>query len=185
MYCAGCTCDFNNKFLSSAPFPVTYKASPTVSISFSTVCSQNQGFGFGAKEPELPGVHSFIPLGPCSSLNGDKDVEMTDGTLCLRPSPDLSIPCLSPSPSLQPPVRCKHHSGCSSGVPLSRRDRSSKDQKDRSARKRARKRKQHGGDMWWLSVIHQSILQGLCKPEPTVSSCPISTFDSSGNRLYW
>ena len=172
------------KFSASAPhFPVAYKALPTVSILFSTVCSQNQGFGFGAKEPELPDVHSFV-LFLCSPLNGDEDFEMTDGTLCLHPSPDLSIPCLSPSPSLQPPVRRKRRSGCSSGVPLSRRDRSSKDPKDGSVRKRARKSKQHGGDMWWLGVIHRSIFQGLCKPKPTVSLCPISTFDSSGNRQY-
>ena len=39
--------------------------------------------------------------------------------------------------------------------------------------------------MWWLSVIHQSILQGLCEPKPTVSSCLISAFNSSGNRQYW
>ncbi|KIM54886.1 hypothetical protein SCLCIDRAFT_1221591 [Scleroderma citrinum Foug A] len=172
------------KFSASPPrFPVAYKAPPTVSISFSAACSQNRGFGFEAGESELPDVRNFVPF-PCSPLDGNEDVEMTDGTFSLRPSPDLSIPCLSPSLFSLPPVRRKRRSACSSGVPSSRKDRSSKDPKDGSARKRARKSKRHGGDMWWLGVIHRSILQGLCEPEPTVSSCPISAFDGSGNRQY-
>ena len=166
------------KFSASPPrFPVAYKAPPTVSISFSAACSQNRGF---AEEFELPDVRNVVPF-PCSPLDGDEDIEMTDGTLCPRPSP---VPCLSPSLSSQPPVRRKRRSACSSTVPSSRRDKSSKDPKDGSVRKRARKSKRHGVDMRWLSMIHRSILQGLCEPEPTVPSCSTSTFDGSGNKQH-
>ena len=160
------------KFSASPPrFPVAYKALPTVSISFSAACSQNRGFGFEATELELPDVCNVVPF-PCSPSDDDEDVEMSDGTLCARP------------PSSQPPARRKRRSACSysSSLGPSRRDKSSKDPKDGSARKRPRKSKRHGADTWWLGVIHRSILQGLCEPEPDVATWLTNACDD--NRHY-
>ncbi|KAL4065114.1 hypothetical protein V8B97DRAFT_1559430 [Scleroderma yunnanense] len=165
-------------------FPVAYKAPPTVSISFSAACSQSRGIGFEAKELELPDVCNVVPF-PCSPLDGNEDVEMIDETRCPRASNGLHLcsPHLTPSSPL-PSLRRKRRSACStpsSAVPPSRRDKSSNDPKDGSVRKRARKNRRHGVEMWWLGVIHRSILQGLGESEPTASSCPTSMSECNEN----
>ena len=132
-------------------FPMAHKAPPTVSISFSAASSQNTSGkrSYGSRtqcmEPDLPDVKSVVPF-PSSPLDGDMDVEMLDGT-CV-PCPDGHLP----TPSHAPRKRRSAHSSifssqCSIG----------KDAKQ----KRPRKSKRQVTELWWLGVIHRSILRGI------------------------
>ena len=116
------------------PFPSLTKPSQL----FSAACSQARGFGFEAEECELPDEDATstrtVPVIAIVCRRGCRDDRFG---ICPRPSPYLSIPCLSPSPSSHPSVRCKCHSAC---VPSSRWDKSNKDPKDGSVRKRAQKK---------------------------------------------
>lgn len=139
--------------LSSAPppFPVTSKAPPTVSISLSAAGSQSvpgerlcssQVLGL---EPDLPDVRSVVPF-PSTSLDGDMDVDMFDGT---------RVPCSDgrfPPARLAPRKRHSAHSSISS-LPGS----IAKDMKQ----KRPRKSKRQVAELWWLGVVHRSILRGI------------------------
>ncbi|KIJ63404.1 hypothetical protein HYDPIDRAFT_41233 [Hydnomerulius pinastri MD-312] len=144
-----------------SPFPVAYKAPPTVSVSLSAACSQNIERALGARtldlEPDLPDVKSVVPF-PCSLLHGDEDVEMLDGT-CLSPSSGSSF-----SVPQVPPLPRKRRSACSS-ISSSQNTPSRKDPKDGShggtIRKRARKSRRQVADLWWLGVVHRSITCGL------------------------
>ncbi|KAG6328652.1 hypothetical protein ID866_10437 [Astraeus odoratus] len=171
----------------SPRFPLAHKAPPTVSISLSAACS---GIGFDANEPELPDVRNVVPF-PCSPSDGDRDVEMLDGTPPLPPHSVQvpSIPCTERPTAAAPSLRRKRRSACSitssSTATSSTKDRSGKDPKDGAVRKKARKSRQHLADMWWLGVMHRSILQGLCEPAPVPSSCPAGagTCENHGEHL--
>ncbi|KAI6142292.1 hypothetical protein EDD17DRAFT_254929 [Pisolithus thermaeus] len=168
--------------LSGSPprFPVAHKAPPTVSISFSSACSRRREKGLDAQDPELPDVRNVVPF-PCSPLDSNGDVEMLDGTyppskLSTR---GLSLPPLGPPP----PLRRKRRSAYSVSAPTSpsnRTDGSSKDSRDGSVRKRARKTKRQAADMIWLGVMHRSISLGLCESEST-SPCHVDTCACNGN----
>ncbi|KAF8548740.1 hypothetical protein OG21DRAFT_1606797, partial [Imleria badia] len=134
-----------------SPFPVTYKAPPTVSISLSAACSQSIpkerfcGSGVQALEPDLPDVRSVVPF-PSTPLDGDMDVEMLDGT-CV-PCPDGHVPSASQAPR-------KRRSAYSS-VSYSQGSLG-KDTKP----KRPRKSKRQVAELCWLGVVHRSILRSI------------------------
>ncbi|KAI6037818.1 hypothetical protein EDC04DRAFT_2090507 [Pisolithus marmoratus] len=161
------------------PFPVTHKAPPTVSVSFSSACSQHRESGLDSQDLELLDVRNVVPF-PSSPLDSNGDVEMSDATC---PSSNLSTPGLS-SPPLGPPLRRKRRSAYSTPTPIStsnRKDRSDKDPRDGSVRKRARKTKRQATDIFWLTVMHRSISLGLCEPDSTppchVNTCPCNSND--------
>ena len=131
-----------------SPFPVTYKAPPTVSISLSAACSQSipgerlRGARALCSEPDLPDVTSVVPF-PTTPLDGDMDVIMLDGTF---------VPC---SDSQLPKTPRKRHSAQSSVS--SSPGSVGKDVKQ----KRQRKSKRQVAELWWLGVVHRSILRGI------------------------
>ena len=135
----------------SSPFLVTYKAPPTVSISLSAACSQSIpgelfcGAGLQGLEPDLPDVRNVVPF-PGTPLDGDMDVEMLDGT-CI-PCPDGPLPSAGQTPRKR---RSAHSSVSSSQGSLG------KDAKT----KRPRKSKRQVAELWWLGVVHRSILRGI------------------------
>jgi hypothetical protein len=139
--------------LSSAPspFPVTCKAPPTVSISLSAACSQSIpgelfcGSGVQSSEPDLPDVRNVVPF-PSAPLDGDMDVEMLDGT-CI-PCPDGHLPSAGQAPR----KRRSAHSSVSSSQGSLRKD---------AKQKRPRKSKRQVAELWWLGVVHRSILRGI------------------------
>ncbi|KAL4066135.1 hypothetical protein J3A83DRAFT_4375420 [Scleroderma citrinum] len=172
------------KFVAPPPrFPFTFKAPPTVSISFSAACSQSRIPGFETRQPELSNVQNVVQF-LCSPLNGDADIEMLDGTRYPSASiPDLSPSCVAPSPTFPTPLRRKRSSASSVSsltLPSSMGDKSTEDPKDGSTRKRARKSKRHSADMWWLGMIHRSISKGLCDTES--ASFPGSGCDSNSEH---
>lgn len=134
-----------------SPFPVTYKAPPTVSISLSAACSQSIpkerfcGSGVQGLEPDLPDVRSVVPF-PSTPLDGDMDVEMLDGT-CVT-CRDGHVPSASQAPRKR---RSAHSSVSYSQGSLG------KDTKQ----KRPRKSKRQVAELWWLGVVHRSILRGI------------------------
>ncbi|KAF9228932.1 hypothetical protein BS17DRAFT_877442 [Gyrodon lividus] len=152
--------------LPCTPFPGAYKAPPTVSVSLSAACSQNRHQVLGARvqglELELPDVKSVVPF-PCTSLDGDGDVEMLDGA-CL-PFPAGCSPFVAQAPPVPTaaPLPRKRRSAYSSIS--SQSNHGNKDPKDVShaetTRKRAKKSRRQIADLWWLGVVHRSIVCGI------------------------
>ncbi|KAN0073862.1 hypothetical protein V8E55_012116 [Tylopilus felleus] len=140
-------------YLSStpSPFTVTSKAPPTVSISLSAACSQSIpgerscGSGVQGLEPDLSDVRSVVPF-PSTSLDGDMDVEMLDGT-CV-PCPDRHLPSAGQAPR----KRRSAHSSISSSPGCFGKD---------ANQKRPRKSKRQVAELWWLGVVHRSILRSI------------------------
>ncbi|KAI9570698.1 hypothetical protein HD554DRAFT_307453 [Boletus coccyginus] len=131
-----------------SPFPVTYKAPPTVSISLSAACSSGVkrdwfcGSGTHGLEPDLLDVTSVVPF-PSTPLDGCMDVEMFDGTCVPGPnSHSLSAPRKR---------RSAHSSVSSSQGSLGKG----------AKQKRPRKSKRQVAELWWLGVVHQSILRSI------------------------
>lgn len=163
------SCHSRHHHLSSASslFPVAHKAPPTVSISLSAACSQTiSGERFcGSKvkgsELDLPDVRSVVPF-PITPLDGDMDVEMIDGT-CV-PCPNRHLPSAGQAPRKR---RSAHSSASSSPGSLG---------KDAS-QKRPRKSKRQVAELWWLGVVHRSILRGIEARQP------IGELDASDRSL--
>ena len=101
-----------------------------------------------------------------------------DGTCCSRTSNmNLSIPYPAPSFSTPRPLHKRRSAGSVSpfAVPSGGQD------KWKSVRKKPRKSMQHAEDMWWLCVIHWSVLHALGRSEPTASPCHASASACDGN----
>ncbi|KAF8437681.1 hypothetical protein L210DRAFT_3761890 [Boletus edulis BED1] len=154
-----------------SPFPVTCKAPPTVSISLSAVCSQSiPGELIGGPEarglePDLPDVRSVVPF-PSSPLDDDMDVEMFDGT-CV-PRSDGALQSVGHAPRKR---RSAHSSVSSLPGGLG------KDAKQ----KRPRKSKRQVTELWWLGVVHRSILRSI-EARQSAGELDSSTKSLSGLR---
>ena len=159
------------------PRPIFSKAPPTILMS-SAARSQDQGLDLKVREPEHPYLQGVVPF-PYSLLDSDGDIEMLDGTYYPRASNmNLPIPYPLPSLSTPPSLMCKRRSAGSVSsfvVPSSGRD------KWKSAKRKARKSQLHAEDMWWLRVIHRSILHALGESDPTASPSQTSASASDGN----
>lgn len=156
------------------------KAPPTILMS-SAAYLQDPGLDLKIRELEHLYIQDLVPF-PWSPLDGDGDIEMLDGTRCPRTF-DMALPIPYPLPSLftPPPLMRKRRSAgsvSSFAVPSSVRD------KWKSVRKKLQKSMQHAEDMWWLGVIHRSILHALGDSEPTTSSCQTSASASDDNAEY-
>ncbi|KAH0830095.1 hypothetical protein J3R83DRAFT_1431 [Lanmaoa asiatica] len=163
------SCHSHNHPLSSTPslFPVTCKAPPTVCISLSAACSQSipGDSRVHSLEPDLLDVRSVVPF-PSTPSDGDMDVDMLDGT-CV-PCPNGHLPPASQAPRKR---RSAHTSVSSPQGSLG------KDTK----LKRPRKSRRQVAELWWLSVIHRSILHGI-KGRQSVGELDTSDRLSSGLR---
>lgn len=131
-----------------SPFPVTYKALPTVSISLSAACLSGVkrdwfcGSGAQGLELDLLDMTSIVPF-RSMLLDGCMDVEIFDGTYIPGPN--------SHSLSAFHKHRSTHSSVSSSQDSLGKSTK----------QKHPRKSKQQIAELWWLGVIHQSILHSI------------------------
>ena len=144
--------------------PISFKAPPTLELD--------------PKPPFLP----LPPFLPNPLLDDDELLALLIGTRCpcCVSSINSRAPLLPITPSLGRKCRSTGSipsSEQSSGI----RDKSSKDTKHKSARKKARKSTQLAVDMWWLGVIHRSISRGLCGSESTDPSCQTDALACGGN----
>lgn len=153
------------------PFPVAYKALPTVSISLSAACSRTItgerfcGSGAQGLEPDLPDVTSVVPF-PSTPLDGCTDVEMFDGTCA--PCSNSHLPSAGQAPRKR---RSAHSSVSSSQGSLGKG----------AKQKRPRKSKRQVAELWWLGVIYQSILRSI-EARQSVGELDSSDTILSGSR---